>query len=116
MSITLLKECQCIKELYECPYHDTEYDVYLWGNWNDWSKGIKAKVKQIKTHCGEECCEPVYTTNYKAFIPKNLNKGVYEYKWQFIDKYTKQNFWIIDTTQEIIENQGWNANNLYIVS
>jgi hypothetical protein len=114
MSITLLKECQCVRELYDCPYHDTEYNVYLWGSWNNWSKGTKAKVKQIKTHCGEECCD--HTDKYKAFLPKHLQVGVYEYKWQFVDKYTKKSFWIIDRTQEIIENEGWNTNNLYFVT
>lgn len=54
--------------------------------------------------------------NYKAFLPKHLNKGVYEYKWQFVDKYTREIFWLLDITQQTIINEGWNTNNLYFVT
>jgi hypothetical protein len=107
MSLTLLKKCQCQEKLYKCPFHETEYEVYLFGSWNNWSKGIKAKVQRTKTS-GLKC--------YKAFFPDNLQVGVYEYKWQFIDTETNDIFWLIDTTQETVENEGWNTNNLYVVS
>jgi len=47
-------------------------------------------------------------------LPKNLKKGNYEYKWQFVNSETNEIFWLVDATQEIVENEGWNKNNLYV--
>lgn len=110
--ITLLKECQCNKKIYKCPYHDTKYDVYLWGTWDNWEKGIRGKIKKEKAVSSDE----FHTTYYSAYILINLNIKTYEYKWQFIDKNSGEIFWLVDTTADIIENNGWNRNNLYIVS
>lgn len=116
MSVTLLKECQCELKKYDCPYHVADYDVYLWSSWNNWSNGFKAKIKRIKTNHIDECDKPIYIKKYEVFIPTDLQIGIYEYKWQFVDKYSNNVFWILDEKQEIIQNDGWNANNLYIVS
>jgi len=119
MSLNLLKMCQCEEKLYECPFHEIIYEVYLFGSWNNWSKGIKTKEIRRETYPSEECvtekcCGPIYTHFYKAKLPKNLKKGNYEYKWQLTNTETNETFWLIDTTKETVENEGWNKNNLYV--
>jgi hypothetical protein len=119
MSLSLLKICQCEEKLYECPYHKKTYEVYLFGSWNNWSKGIKTKEIRRETYPNEECvtektCGPIYKDFYKAKLPKNLKKGNYEYKWQITNTETNEIFWLIDTTKKTVENEGWNKNNLYV--
>lgn len=118
MQLTIEKKCQCDTQNYSCPFHEDSYTVYLFGSWNNWSKGLKAKEITKKSYptpeCVEDgCCDLIYKYYYQVKLPKDLIYKNFEYKWQFINNETNEIIWLINTNSPIIYNEGWNENNLY---
>ncbi len=97
------------------------HEVKLWGSWDCWKSPISSEyVESDYTHMSLWNYFPkgykFKRERFTALVPEKLSIGVYEYKWQFINKTTGKSFWLCNSSRKIRHNDGWNSNNLFVVN
>lgn len=108
--------CECHRDVCTCVNRFDNYNVFIYGSWNNWSEPIKATYEKSDWFIDRSGYKDWTYNRYEAILPGNLKNGTYEYKWKFVNKCTKTSFWILNPKRPIKRNEGWNDNNIYVVT